>query len=230
MAGRVLFDVTGGIRVWGWKGNQRWGDCVEATVNDLITAKATTSLSTWRRILFRLGFRRPGDRYTFDEYRNYLATIGERPGAGVGTDVEGYLDYLKSLGKIIDWANVPLGADPELAANNAAAQYAGAMLTVELTWNMYDGFPSPEPWSVGTGPGNTRVTRLCHEIAYVRATADRDVIATWNVNKVATPEAIRLITVQCCVFLSREDTYRPEFPAMQAAMTALKASQSGPGA
>lgn len=218
---RQLFDFTGGIRRWGWKGNRQLGDCVEAAVNDLITAKATANLSRVGRILFYLGFRRPGDAFTIYEYDAYLASLGEHPGPTVGTSPPGYLQWLKDRGRIIEWGEIEPGGDPEGAANAAAARFTGALLAVELTLNMYDGFFAPTPWRTGTGPANQPDPELAHAVAYVRATPLFDVVATWDANKAATPAAIGLITTGVYVFLCEADRHRPAFSAQLSAMQAL---------
>ena len=221
---RQLFNFTGGIRRWGWKYNRGFGDCVEAAINDAITAKATTQFSTWRRVLFYAGFRRPGDRFTFNEYVDFLATQGETPSATTGTSVEPYLDYLKAKGHVTEWARVPLGKDPELAINAAAAQLITAIVTIQLSPTMYHDFYDKTPWAALDLLDSPPVNGLVHEVAYVRATANYDVLATWNQNKLITPGCLSGVALDAHVFLCPADTWRPEYPAMMNYLLALKAS------
>lgn len=223
----LLFNITGGIRRWGWKWNNVWGDCVAAAVEDLRTAKATTAQSTWRKVLYRFGFRPPGDFYTRDLYVQYLATIGEKPGPTVGLDPGSFLAWLKANGHIIEWANIPVGATTGADdAAKAGAEFRGAILTLELTGNMYNrDFFSNRPWGLDGNAGDTPVPTLFHEVALVRTVENYNVIATWNQNKLMTLPCADLTTRAIHVFLTEEDKADPRFDSM---LTAMQAAASLP--
>ncbi len=228
-AANLLFNISGGIRRWGWKFNDSLGICVPASVEDLRTAKATTARSTWRRVLYVLGFRPPGDFYTRVLYVQYLATLGEKPGPTMGVDPGSFLAWMKANGHIIEWANVPVlpGSSAADQAAQAGAQYRGAILTINLTENMYaNDFYSRRPWGIDGNGGDVPLPTLSHEIALVRTTESANVIATWDRTKVMTLPCGDLTIRAIHVFLTVEDKADPRFPAM---LSAMQAAASLPG-
>lgn len=220
----VTFDFTGGLRVYGWKGNGNFGDCTVAALENLRTVKATTSASRVEKILYHVGFRPPGDRYTIEVYADYLATLGEKPGGDVGVDPGGFLEWCRTHqpeSLIIAWARIDLISDADATMRSLALQYTGAMVTLELTPNTYRNFFTPVPWDVGPTPGDQPSGALSHEVALVRATEKYDVIATWDQNKLMTPAYADLCARTCYVVLMEEDTWRPDFPEKFAALQTL---------
>ena len=220
----ITFDYTGGLRRWGWKGNNIDGDCAAVSLEDLRMAKATAAASAVERILFYVGFRPPGDPYTLDIYAAYLATLGEKPGPDVGVYVDGFLEWCRTHQPkplLLAWARVDLAVDVDATIRALASQYTGAMLTLELTYNSYANYWKPTPWDVGPSPNDQPSPALWHEVALVRATPDFDVIATWNQNKDVTPAYMQLCARACYVVLMQEDTWRPDFAAKMAALQSL---------
>ncbi len=228
----ITFDFTGGLRRYGWKGNNVDGDCVVASLEDLRMAKATAAASTIEKILYHVGFRPPGDAYTLDIYAQYLATLGEVPGPDVGVYVDGFLRWCiahQPAPLVLAWGRVDLSQDVDATIRALALQYTGAMLTIELTYNSWANFFQRTPWDVGPTSQDQPSPALWHEVALVRATADYDVVATWDQNKLATPAYMQLCARSCYVVLMHEDTWRPGFADKLEAIQTLPVFQVAAG-
>ena len=221
----ITFDYSGGIRVWGWQGNAGLGDCVQASLEDLRMAKATVAGSAVDRVLYRVGFRPPRSAYTTQVYTQYLATLGEKPGPDVGTNVNDFLQYgllHQPRPLILGWARVPLsGSDRDATIRALALQFTGCLVTIELTQNAYQHFYAPIPWHVGPGPLDQPVPALLHEVAVVRATKDFTVVTTWDQNKLATPAFMDACAVGAHVVLTDSDMLAPDWAQKYAALQAL---------
>ena len=217
-----LFNITGGIRVWGWKGNERLGDCVAAAIEDLIQAKGTATASTWRKVLYRLGFTPPSNRRTVQLYTKFLATLNELPSATQGIDPATFLEWLRVQGEIVEWSAYPIGQDRTLSAVQAGYTYGGAVLTLALTENMYNGFTDNHPWGIGNGPGNTPLWALNHAVALVRNTGKELVIATWDRNKVLTDPCADATITAIYAVLTKQDQWRANFTQLAAQLLALR--------
>jgi hypothetical protein len=221
----VTFDFSGGLRRWGYLGNDVVGDCVPAALEHLRMAKAIAATSTWQHPLFHLGFRPPGAPYTRLLYAQYLATQGQRPGPNTGVFPGPYLDWLRAHQPrplIIAWAPVPLDYDADLSLRQHAAQFTGCLVQFCLTPRAYDLSTTRQPWAIGgTTSFDQPNPNLEHEVALVRATTDFEVVVTWGQNKSATRDFVNTCTVGAQVVLMEEDTWRPDFPEKLAALLAM---------
>jgi hypothetical protein len=218
------YDITGGIRNWGYLGNSQYGDCDVAAVEHLRMAKATTTQSTWRKVLYRLGFRPPHGPYTIELYTEYLATLGEKPSATTGVDPGGFFQWLKDKQLIIGFAPIVLGADKNASIRQAAYDFNGALITMYLTNDQYNHFFNNKPLSVGPAPADQPNPNLYHAVAVPRWTSLYNIIVSWRQNKSMTLDATQACVQTCWVFLCEEDTYRADFPAKLAALKALPGS------
>ena len=229
----ITFDFSGGLRHWGYLGNDVWGDCVPAATEHLRMAKAVAATSTVLRPLYHVGFRPPGAPYTRLLYAQFLATLGEKPGPNQGVYPSQWLNWLMAHQPhplLIGWAPWPLQGGADAAAREAASQFTGALIEYELTPRAYAMSSSQEPWGIaGTTAYDQPSVRLFHEVALVRATPKVSVVVTWGQNKDVTPAFADLCTQSIIVCLMEEDTWRPDFPEKLAALRALPGAQVNPG-
>jgi hypothetical protein len=125
-------DVRGGITNWdGALGNIDYGDCVIAGFEHLRMTHEVATASTFKKVLYKLGFRPPHAPYTVEVYTEYLATLGETPGPNAGVDPQGFLTWAKSKGMVKDFGSV-ITSDI-YTAEQAMIDHDGLMLLVDAS-------------------------------------------------------------------------------------------------
>src|ERR1035438_5905559 len=132
MTAPATADVRGGIRNWGGAlGNEVDGDCVAAAFEQLRKTHEVTKASSFKKVVYKLGFRPPHENYTLAVYTEFLATQGMLPGPDAGIDPDQFFPWLLSKGMVKDWGKVPV-SDVD-ACKQAVVDHHGCLLTVPLT-------------------------------------------------------------------------------------------------
>ena len=182
------YDVRGGIRNWeSALGNEWLGDCVIAAVEQLRKCHNVTSASTWRKILYRLGFRVPHEAYSIQIYTEYLATIGEKPGPTVGVDPQAFFVYAKAKGLIKDFGTVDVSNLD--AIKQAMVDHRGCLLELDLTPDAYVAGSVPGArWLIGNGPNYVPSPKFEHAIALVEYNVSTYACVTWGFLVYLTPD------------------------------------------
>src|ERR1035437_4395147 len=102
-------DVRGGIRNWGMLGNDGTGGSVCAATEHLEMVHNLATTSSWKKLLYRLGFKPPSTKFTLELYTEFLATLGEKP-PETGINPEQWFPWLLTKGSITEWQAVALDA------------------------------------------------------------------------------------------------------------------------
>lgn len=221
-------NVTGGIRRWGDLGNFVEGDCTVAAYYHVVMAKnRQRSRRGW---LYRLGFSVPGTPYALEEYAAYLATIGESPSPSTGVGEEGWLDWQKSNGLVVEWAQVKpvLSSDPrdfETRIREAMVDYGGAMMAGYLTQRAVAASGPRVVWTTGPDAIDTPNPSFSHSVALLATTAERDYCVTWGKWQPMTLDFRAACFPGVFVFLHCSETDLPGFGTRLANLRALKAAQ-----
>ena len=212
----LSYDATGGIRRWNSLGNLIDGDCVVAAYYHVNTCKSVTSLSTFRKLLFRLGFKPPTNKLALAEYTAFLATLGEKPSPTQGIYPNQFLDWLKAQGSIVEWAQVDaVNSGSETIVHQAMCDFRGVMLAGLLTSRSYTQNIG-KLWNVE--PAEQPDPSLGHAVALVKYTPNIDTIVTWGYAQNMTPAYRGLCFTSAFVWALPDDP-----PDMIAKVKALKA-------
>lgn len=172
-------DVRGGIRRTPNFGNFTFGDCVVASYCDNLLTKNVTSASTWRRILYRLGFKPPTNGVAIADYTAYLATLGETPSPTQGIDPSGFYTWLQARGRIKSWGTVN-HTQPALV-EQAMIDHRGVTLTMALTdWADGAGATQMALWDVNGSPGHQPNYAKQHAVCLVEYNVTTYAIFTWS--------------------------------------------------
>lgn len=172
-------DVRGGIRRPPNFGNLFFGDCVVAMYCNLLLTKNVTKASTWRKILYRLGFRPPTNAEAIDDYRTYLATLGETPSPTQGIYPDGFFAWLKAQGKIKDWGTIDY--TNQSLVQQAMIEHRGVGLTMALTPSAIGkDAVQMAVWDVNVGRGNQPNQAYQHAVALVEYNPTTYAIFTWG--------------------------------------------------
>jgi hypothetical protein len=125
-------DIRGGIRNWdGALGNDVYGDCVIAAFEHLRMTKNVSKASTFKKVLYKLGFRPPHAPYTVEVYREYLATQGQTPGPNAGVDPDSFFAWLKNKGMVKGWGS--LATSNASQVEQAMIDHKGVLITVDAS-------------------------------------------------------------------------------------------------
>jgi hypothetical protein len=168
-------NVTGGIRNFGELYNQIDGDCVCAATGHNSDCKGTTLASRWQNIKYLLGFKPVTAHFTLGLYTSFLKSLGEAPGPDMGVNCQQWFPWLKENNFIVEWGMVNYKTT---ALKQAMIDYRGVVLTLSLTPNAYQNFPSGEPWEVG--PGDQPDPSLGHAIMLCEYTPELLTSVTWG--------------------------------------------------
>jgi hypothetical protein len=171
-------DVRGGIRHPPMFYNAKYGDCVIAWYCNNLLTKNLSSLSTWKKILYRAGFRPPVNATALADYTAYLATVGEKPGPNTGCDPSSFLTWLKAQGKITDWGTVDY--TNQSAVQQAMIEHRGVGLTMDLTpYAEGAGEIQMALWDVNAERGNQPDPNAQHMVELVEYNVTNYAIFTW---------------------------------------------------
>src|ERR1035438_822129 len=174
MTAPATADVRGGIRNWnGALGNLDLGDCVIAAFEHLRMTHEVTSASTFKKVLYRLGFRPPHAPYTVEVYTEYLATQGETPGPNAGVDPQSFFTWAKSKGMVKDWGSLAC-TDVE-GVKQAMITHHGCLLTVDAST-----LSSAEEIPDGIWNTTTKSAGSDHAIALVKYNPEYWSAVTWG--------------------------------------------------
>ncbi len=195
------YDLRRGIKIWNWYLNNVYGDCVVAAYLHILMVKHLSTASTWKRLLYKLGWQPPTGAFALTTYRDYLTTQGQKPGATVGIDPGSFFAWLKSTGQIIDYGQTDVS--PGVDANGLTMEdrihadmiaHNGLMLTLGLTNRAYDEpLYVSEPWSLQ--PGDVPNPKLDHAVALVTYGPEMDGVVTW-----ARMKSMTRAFTQACIY------------------------------
>jgi len=165
------------IRNWGGMGNLVDGDCTVAAYYHVLMALNVLNGSSFKKILYRLGFRVPGTKFALKEYTAYLATLGQKPGK-TGVAPDGWLNWQKEQGNVLGWkyVEVPGQALSEQSLRTALDNFGGAILVGCLTSAAYNQMANP--WVVNKG--DVPNPNLGHAVAFLDYTDTDDRCVTWG--------------------------------------------------
>lgn len=171
------------IRRWGTLGNFVDGDCTVAAYYHCVMALNVLNGSTFKRILYRLGFKVPGDKFALAKYTEYLATLNEKPSAETGVAPDGWLNWIKAQGQIFDWLQLPVQQGPlllETTLRSALDNFGAVMLVGQLSLNNYNNYGPRFVWKYGPEPQYQPDPSLGHAMAYLDYTQNTDLAVTWG--------------------------------------------------
>ncbi len=191
------YDLRRGIKVWNWYLNNVYGDCVVAAYLHILMVKHLSTASTWKRLLYKLGWQPPSSLFALQTYRDYLATNHQTPGPDVGIDPESFFAWLKATGQITDYGQTDMSAGVD--ANGLTREdrmhadmiaYNGLLLALSLTNRAYDDFYFNEPWEIL--PGDVPNPALGHAVALVVYGPQMDGVVTWDRMKSMTRQFVEV--------------------------------------
>lgn len=224
----TAYDVRNGNRRWGSLGNFYTDDCTIAAFEHLRMVKATTSASSWQKLIYQVGFRPPHTPYTLEIYSQYQVGVGEKPSHTTGVDPGSFFPWAKEQGLILDWGRVtidtqwndtfpnPGGLSNVDRLHQAMIDYRGVLLEAFLTPNAYHNWSEPRAWDVGPAPGDTPSEGLGHATALVQYGPANDGVVTWGRVKSQTHAFTQATTFGAFVFLDAQDTLLPNYAELLA--------------
>jgi hypothetical protein len=175
----TAFNARGPIRFWSALGNDADGDCVVAGTENIRICQNLLSTSTFKKLLYKIGFRPPHTAYSLELYAEYLATLNEKPSPNTGIDPTGWFEWCKTKGLITAWGAVDIKNQD--AVKEAVVKYRGVLLTLELTYNSWrDAYYTKKTWTVGTDKNDQPNPTLNHAVALVDYTPGYFGIVTWG--------------------------------------------------
>jgi hypothetical protein len=152
--------------------------------------------SSWKRLLYKIGFKVPSNAFAKADYAEYLATLNEVPSGTAGIDPGSFFAWLKATGRIKDYAQVT-----NLSIENVHAEMIsmdGVLLTLNLTQRSYNQAFSKEPWTLENG--ETPDPLLGHAVADVSYDATDDGVVTWGIVKSMSRAYFEACVTGCWVF------------------------------
>lgn len=196
-------DLRDGIRNWDTLGNAVDGDCVVAAWLHLTMIHNLAAASSWKKLLYRLGYRAPHSAFALKEYADFLLTLNEVPSPTQGIYPEQFFAWLKATGRIVDYQQVPLGlqgsAGNEDVIRQAMLDWNGCVLGIEMTPRVYaEGVTPGVTWDLL--PGDVVSPKLGHAVAMVAFSPDRNAIVTWGLMKEMTTALTNAAVYGCWVF------------------------------
>ena len=217
-------DVRHGIRVWPSEGNFVYGDCVVAAFEHLRMVKGTSNASSWKKLLYQIGFRPPHTPYSIEIYAKYLATLNQKPSPTIGVDPNTFFPWAEENKLITAWGTVNVdktfvdanGLTMRDRLHQAMIDYRGVMTSIELTTDAYQNFENGKPWDVGPSPADQPNPNLGHETALVAYGPELDSVVTWGQMKSQTAAFTEDTTYQAFVFLDAQDISRPNYAQLLA--------------
>jgi len=172
-------------------GNDTNGDCVVAATEHLEMIHHLATTSSWKRLLYRLGFKPPSTKFTLALYNEFLKSQGQAPNTGI--DPANWFVWLKANGIITDYKQVSLDA-----VEQALIDWKGCLLGLELTPTAYNGTFGNVPWEIG--PGDVPNPNLFHAVALVTYNTTDYGCVTWGRMKSMTNEFFTTCAFGCWVF------------------------------
>ena len=226
----ISADVTGGIPNRSLKGygNLIDGDCVVAARYHIEMFKNIAKGSSFKKLLWKVGFHCPTNQDAIVNYTNYLVTQDQKPGLDVGVNVATYFNWCVANGEFDAWSQVDTwspGAEERL--NAAMIRFRGVLLVGELTQNAYVNSAPNYTWTTGTGKGDVPVPSLSHAIAYDHYTPKFKEAVTWGYRQRMTPEFFTQFAQGAFVFLLTSEKDDPDFAANLAEMKSWTGVQQG---
>ena len=220
----LSYDVRNGIRRWGSMGNFIDGDCVIAAFEHLRMVKGVANASSWKKLIYQVGFRPPHTPYALEIYAKYLATQNQKPGPNTGVDPLLFFPWAQENNLITAWGTV--NVDPTFVdaaglsmrdrLHQAMINYRGVMTSIDLTENAYNYYMLRTPWHVGTRTADKPNPYLAHETALVAYGPALDEVITWGRMKSQTPAFTETCTYQAFVFLDEQDALLPNYEELLA--------------
>ena len=219
-------NVSGGIRRFGMLGNDVDGDCTVAAYYHVVMAKNMVRSGPLKRFFYRLGFKIPGTKFAVAKYTAYLATQKEKPGAGSGVALDGWLEWMRLQGEVIDWVQLnPSLPDFEGRIREAMVECGGVMLAGTLSQESYQNWGSGFLWKYDpTVPSDQPDPTLVHALAMLAYKNDNDFAVTWGTWQAMTSDYRQACLPTAMVFLHKDDRKLPDFEQRLAYLRSLKAA------
>ena len=222
-------DVTGGIpnRSLKMYGNAIYGDCVVAAYYHIEMFKNIARGSSFKKLLWKLGFHCPTNQDAVAEYTAYLVTQGQTPGPDVGVNVDSFLNWQVTQGNVVAWSQVDTwspGAEDRI--HQAMIDFRGVILAGDLTPNAYANYGPGTMWSTGRTPGDVPSPNLGHAVALDHYTPQYDEVVTWGYRQRMTPEFLQLFN-GAFVFLLESERSNPDFATRLAEMKSWTGVEQG---
>ena len=200
------YDARRGLRNWGMFGNNVDGDCIVVAIENLRMLHNVAAASTWKRFMYRLGFRPPHTPFVLQEYADFLLTQGEKPSPSTGVDPLQFFTWLKVTKKIDDFQQIIIGQNNNIfydekkndLIREACVGWNGCLLTLYLTKHAYDTGLEHKPWSLlTTDPPSYS---LAHAVAMVAYSKTSNAVVTWGMMKEMTIGFTDYTVYGCWVF------------------------------
>lgn len=188
------YDLRRGIRRWLAFWNLVLGDCTIAAYLHIRMVQNVAAASTWKRLLYRIGFKVPDNALALSEYRDFLATLGETPSPTTGVDPSLFLAWEQKNGRITEWQQ--LTATDEDSLHAAMIAWTGVLLAIELTSRVYN-HPKGE-WRLQAGDKPN--PNLSHAVALVAYNATDDAVVTWGYMKSMSQQFTQSTIIGAWVF------------------------------
>jgi hypothetical protein len=176
-------------------GNDVDGDCVVAATEHLEMVHHLAVTSTWKKLLYRLGFKPPSTKFTVALYTKFLASLGEK-GPLTGIYPGQWFPWLKAQGIITDWKEIPTDA---VEIKQAMIDWKGCVLSLALTSYAYNNTFGNVPWEI-RGPEDTANPNLEHAVALVTFDETDYGVVTWGRMKSMTDQFFSTCVNGCWVF------------------------------
>jgi hypothetical protein len=192
------YDLRRGIgnRIWQWLGNDRFGDCTVAAYLHLCMVHNIAASSSWKKLLYRAGYRPPHDPFAVVLYTEFLATLNEKPSGTQGVDPFTFFTWLKVKGIIQDFQQIDITAPGEDAMHQAMIDWSGCLLALNLTTYAFDTALNGKAWDVRPGD----VPAFGHAVALVEYGPLNDAVVTWGQIQSMTRAFTKECVYACWVF------------------------------
>ena len=190
-------DLRRGITNWLPLGNLSRNDCTIAAYEHVNMVKNLAASSWWKRLAYKIGYRPPSNSYAISEYVDFLATLNERPGAGVAPSQ--FLAWEKQQGRISDYTNLDIyQGNANDIIRQGMIDWTGCLLVLELTKRAYWLGDWPGKWEL---VGNDKpLPSLVHAVAMVGYGPLNNIIITWGIAKQMTIPFTEVTVIECWVW------------------------------
>ncbi len=218
-------DVTGGIPNRSLKtyGNIAYEDCVIAAAYHIEQFKNVAKGSSFKKLLWRLGFHVPTNQMAIKEYGTYLASQKSPPNAGVVAST--YLNWKVARGDFAAWSQVDTWSQgSEERLHQAMIDFRGVILAGDLTLNSVN---TRQTWTIGTSSADEPNPNFGHAVALCHYTPQFDECVTWGYRQRMTREFRSLVFGGAFVFLLNSEKNDPGFASNLATIKSWTGVQQG---
>ena len=186
MALPLHYDARRGIRQWGGLGNLYKSDCTVAAYEHIQMVHNLATASSWKKLLYRIGYVIPTTALTLEEYDEVLASLGENPASDPGVYPNTLLAWAEVKGKIKTWTQLPITVDAATTIKEAVVAWDGCIVALELTSRAYYIGNAPGEWVLDAG--DKPQVNLAHAVGAVEYGPKAIGVTTWGIMKNMTYE------------------------------------------